>query len=76
MKRFVLAIVISVLGLVALGSAILYFDRKYTAPIIQAERQWCIDRGYAVAGVSTRAGKSNINQVVCVDAERRMYLPE
>ena len=41
-----------------------------------ARRQWCRDHGYDVAGISKQSGKFRVNEVVCIDDQRRLILPE
>lgn len=45
-------------------------------PAGDARKTWCGQHGYAVAGLSSGGGKFRINEIVCLDSQRRMVLPE
>ena len=58
-----------VFGFTGILMAIIFFA---TYRSTESERQWCRDHDYAIAGVSSGAGKFRLNEIVCLDDQRRI----
>lgn len=68
------------MGLVLLAVVIyMPFAIYYRSVRDDAAKKWCVDHGYSVAGISqtTSSGKltMRIDQVMCMDDQRRMVFP-
>lgn len=64
-------------GLVGVALAVIlpiatHFEKQESEP----RQQWCRAHGLGIVGISRNAGKSIIREVVCIDQDRRLVLPE